>query len=371
MVPPRRMGMRHRGMTGGNILIRELPRGPFGSYLRTHYQGEKPTGFSHFAMGCGAIFMLQHVRPVEQSFAPAGLIAETDPVLLNEMLALVIAQGLDVLSLAELRRRLEERDLQRRFVAFTFDGAYRSIIERVYPLFKKRSLPFCVYVGTDFLASRQLPWWIALETLIREIERVSLTVQDKSYKMTCRTKDEKASAYAALFRALQKMPSGERSAFLHDECTHHKIDLEMIARQEMLTGEELKQLAGDELVTIGSRAGGIFSLGELDYDGAIENVSQSLEMMEAAIGARPKHFAFPNRHSGNISKRDVKIIGDLGFDTAVTAMEGALWPEHAQELLALPRIALDNDPATLIRALMLSGGTVLASERQALDKASA
>ena len=45
----------------------------------------------------------------------------------------------------------------------------------------------------------------------------------------------------------------------------------------------------------------------------------------------------------------------------MTAVEGALWPEHASEPFALPRIALDNDPATLVRALMLSGGSALGS----------
>lgn len=322
-------------------------------------------------MGCGAVFMLQHVRPVEKNFVPGGLIAETDPVLINEMLALVIAQGLDVLSLCELRRRLRDRDLQRRFVAFTFDGAYRSIIDRVYPVFKKRSMPFCVYVGTDFLEGRQLPWWMALEAIIRETERVSIRIDDDLHKVACRTKDEKSSAYSNLFRALLKLPSGDRSDLLHSECAHHKIDLEIIAKQEMLTGAELKQLAEDELVTIGSRAGGIHSLGELGYDRAIDHVSSALAIMQNVIGTEPKHFAFPNRHSAPISARDVKIIGDLGLETAVTSLEGAIWPEHAQELLALPRIALDNDPATLVRALMLSGGTVLNSDRHGLDKATA
>lgn len=352
-------------------MIRELPRGPFGSYLRAHYFSDKPSSLSHFAMGCGAIFMLQHVRPIERSIAPGGLIAETDPVLLNEMLSLVIAQGLNVLSLAELRRQLMGRDLQQGFVIFTFDGAYRSILDRVYPVFKKRSMPFCVYVGTDFLESGQLPWWLALETLIRETECFSLIINEKAHKMTCRTREEKSAAYANMFRILQKLPSSERSDLIHKECAYHKIDLEKAAREEMLTGEELKQLADDEFVTIGSRAGGIHSLGELGYDRAVEHVSHSLDIMEKAIGAKPRHFAFPNRHSANISKRDVKIIGDLGLETAVTAMEGAIWPEHAQELLALPRIALDNDPATLIRALMLSGGNVLNSDRQQLDKATA
>jgi hypothetical protein len=57
-----------------------------------------------------------------------------------------------------------------------------------------------------------------------------------------------------------------------------------------------------------------------------------------------------------LAPREAKIAADLGLETAVTAIEGALWPEHRREMHALPRIALDNDPAALVRALMLSSG---------------
>ena len=62
--------------------------------------------------------------------------------------------------------------------------------------------------------------------------------------------------------------------------------------------------------------------------------------------------------------REFRLAEMLGVQTAVTAVEGALWPEHAGELFTLPRIALDNDPATLVRALMLSGGAAYPTGRR-------
>ncbi len=111
-------------------MIRELPRGPFDAYLRAHYFTAGPSVQPRFAMGCGAIFMIQRVMSISASLTARGAVAETDPLLLEEMVALVAAQNLDVVSLAEMRRRLVEGELDRRFVTFTFDGAYRSILDQ-------------------------------------------------------------------------------------------------------------------------------------------------------------------------------------------------------------------------------------------------
>jgi hypothetical protein len=97
-------------------------------------------------------------------------------------------------------------------------------------------------------------------------------------------------------------------------------------------------------------------LSELSYDRARESIAQSIEAIEAATGRRPRDLAFPGGPAARITPRDVKIAQDLELATAVTNIEGSLWPEHARELMALPRVALDNDPATLVRALMLGGG---------------
>ena len=86
-----------------------------------------------------------------------------------------------------------------------------------------------------------------------------------------------------------------------------------------------------------------------------KRIAASLDALESATGRRPRDLSFPGAQVGGRHRADVNIARELGLETAVTAIEGALWPEHARELLVLPRIALDNDPATLVRALMLGG----------------
>jgi peptidoglycan/xylan/chitin deacetylase (PgdA/CDA1 family) len=349
-------------------LIRELPRGPFGAYLRAHHLGV-PGVISRFAMGYGAIFMIQRVRPVTESLLGTGAIAETDPLLLEEMVSLVLEQGLDVVPLSEVRGRLASREHTQRFVCFTFDGAYRSVLANVVPLFRKRALPYTLFVSGDFLDSGQVPWWMALEALIARSSSLRVYRDRKAEDFACRLDEEKRDCYARLFRSVADLSSSERAEHIALLCAQHNIDIKDVAAREMLTATELKALAEDPLVIIGSQGGGARPLSELGYDEAREDLVKALDGMEAALGARPRYIAFPGTQASSAGQREFGLAAGLGIDMAVTAVEGALWPEHAAEPFALPRIALDNDPATLVRALMLSAGSDYSGRERAARKA--
>jgi peptidoglycan/xylan/chitin deacetylase (PgdA/CDA1 family) len=336
-------------------LIRELPRGPFGLFLHAHYR-RVPGVLSRAVMGCGAIFMVQRVRSQSDSLMDHGAIAETDPLLLAEMVALVLEQGLDVVPLVEVGRRLASRQTERRFVSFTFDGAYRATLANVMPLFRRSGLPFTLYVNADFLDSGRVPWWMALEALVAKSDALRLTRDGKVQNHPCATRAEKRTCFNDLFRELMRMPGAHRAAHIELLCRNHKIGLAGIAARELANSAELQALAKDPLVTIGGQPGGARVLSELSDDEAREAMSASLEALEAALGSRPRHIAYPGSHASSVGAREFKLAAELGIQTAVTAVEGALWPEHAGELFALPRIALNNDPATLVRALMLGSG---------------
>ena len=346
-------------------MIRELPRGPFDAYLRAHYFTGRPSVLPRFTMGCGAIFMIQRVMPLDASLTARGAVAETDPLLLEEMVALVAAQNLDVVSLGEMRRRLLERELDRRFVTFTFDGAYRSILATVLPLFEKRNMPFAVYAGSDFLGTGQTPWWMVLEALFHRNERLSLEIDGETIEVRCRSRQDRVDAYARVHQLLARMDGDKRASLVRKQCEIYGLDMQALAAREMLSPEELKRLDAHGLVTVGSNAGGLHALSELGFDSARETIAGSLDILEAATGRRPLDLAFPGASVAAVTARDVDIARELGFETAVTAIEGALWPEHVRELLVLPRIALDNNPATLVRALMLGSESpaVQTSER--------
>jgi peptidoglycan/xylan/chitin deacetylase (PgdA/CDA1 family) len=307
-------------------------------------------------MGCGAIFMVQRARPRVDSLIGQGAIAETDPLLLEEMVALVVEQGLDVIPLSEVRRRLAAREFSKRFVSFTFDGPYKTTLASVLPLFRERGLPFTLFAGADFLDTGRAPWWLELEALVSQCSRIRAYQQNKTHDLSCGDDAEKRDCYARLFQEADRLAAADRAVHVETLCQQHNVDLGALAAREMLSGADLKALAEDPLIAIGAQGGGMRPLSELSYDEAREDLARSLGKLEDVLGERPLHIAYPGALPAHAGAREFSVASSLGVETAVTAVEGALWPEHAVELFALPRIALDNDPATLVRALMLSSG---------------
>lgn len=346
-------------------MIRDLPRGPYGAFLHAHYFRDRGNVLPRFSMGQGAIFSIQRVKALEASLVPSGLLSETDPLMLEEMAALISVLNLDVVSLAEMRRRLVQHDYKRRFVCFTFDGAYRSLVERVVPLFRARNIPFAVFISAKHLTSPEMPWWVALESLIGSSNRVVTEVEGERVDLRCLTTQEKQLAYAILFRLLIEVEPAERDRAIDRAFRTCPISKAEAHSRNMLTPDEIRLLAQNSLVTIGLRTDDDTPLSETSFDEAQAGLRNSLKIVTEAAGVPLHHFAYSVAEPDAVPQRIIDLIRETGFDTASGNVEGALWPEHENELYALPRIALDNDPATLVRALLLGSDATPISANQA------
>jgi len=69
---------------------------------------------------------------------------------------------------------------------------------------------------------------------------------------------------------------------------------------------------------------------------AFEEIRLSKEILEACVGKQLKHFAFPFGGINEVSKRDFRLVSELGFDSAATTLIGALDVSQTDQY-ALPR----------------------------------
>jgi hypothetical protein len=209
-----------------------------------------------------------------------------------------------------------------------------------------------------------MPWWLALESLIGGSNRIVTEIEGERVDIRCLTTQEKQLAYAVLFRLMIAVAPEERDRLIDrafKTCTLSKAEAHA---RNMLTAEEIRQLAQNSLVTIGLRTDDDSPLSETSYDEAQAGLRDSLKIVTDAAGVPPHHFAYSVAEPDAVPPRITEMIREIGFDTASGNVEGALWPEHANELHALPRIALDNDPATLVRALLLGADATPISANQ-------
>ena len=108
--------------------------------------------------------------------------------------------------------------------------------------------------------------------------------------------------------------------------------------------QEIIELAADPLVTIGAHTVNHKMLKKMTDESALRaEMEMSRAVLEAALGKRPEHLAYPVGDPTSAGPREFRIAAELGFKTAVTTRPGVLFKAHRDHLTALPRISVNGD----------------------------
>jgi peptidoglycan/xylan/chitin deacetylase (PgdA/CDA1 family) len=295
--------------------------------------------------GVGSILTLHHVRPPRSDAFQPNRLLEITPKFLERLLRRLKRSGIDVVSLDEMHRRFIADDFKRRFVCLTFDDGYKDLLRWAYPLLKKYQMPFALYIPTSFPDRLGELWWVAIEAVIAQNRRIGLVIDGKDQFFECGSVREKRELYEAVYGYLRSMKTEDQlRRTVRDLCSCYRVDIASFCRELCMSWEEIVQLAADPLVTIGAHTVNHPILKKLPNDAAVRaEIEMSRSVLEAALGKRPRHLAYPVGDATSAGPREFRIAAELGFKTAVTTRPGVLFKEHRDHLTALPRISVNGE----------------------------
>ena len=233
--------------------------------------------------------------------------------------------------------------LPRGALCITFDDGYRDTLEYAYPILKRYDVPFTVYVATSFADRIGELWWLALEAVIAQNELVGLRLDGSDRWFECRNFQEKRAVFDYIYYWLRQLDTEEELRRVMRELTiRHRVDMTSFCKDLCMDWRELSKLAADPLVSIGAHTVSHPILTKLGESAARAELANSRAVIEASLGVRPRHFAYPVGDRQSAGPREFRIAADLGFDTAVTTRPGVIFREHANHLTALPRVSLNG-----------------------------
>ena len=270
--------------------------------------------------GVGSILTLHHVRPARpEGFQPNRLL-EVTPDFLERLVRRLARARIDVVSLDEMHRRFIEGDFKRRFVCLTFDDGYKDFLRWAYPVLRKYNLPFAMYIATSFPDRLGELWWVALEAVIAQNSRIGMVINGNDQYFECATVSQKRELYDEVYRYLRSMKTEEEvRRVVRDLCACYRVDVAAFCRE----------------------------------------LCMSRAVLEAALGKRPEHLAYPVGDPTSAGPREFRIAAELGFKTAVTTRPGVLFKAHRDYLTALPRISVNGEfqQQRYLKVLMSGAGT--------------
>lgn len=293
--------------------------------------------------GVGAIFTLHHVRPLpDGSFQPNRML-EIEADFLEHVITHLRRRGVEFVSLDEVRRRLIERDFKRKFVALTFDDGYRDNLEYAWPVLRRHEAPYALYIATSFPDRLGELWWVALEKVIGKSDRLAMEVDGTTRFFSCSGTDEKQRTFSEIYWWLRSLKEEtELRRIMRDLCERYGVDIKTPCAELCMDWHEIARLAENPLCTIGAHTINHVFLSKVPEKMARDEMKRSAEVIEAALGKRPEHFAYPYGDAGSAGPREFRIAADLGFKTAVTTNPGVLTAADRDRLTSLPRISLNG-----------------------------
>jgi len=330
--------------------------------LETLYFSGAHLAMQPFVGGVGVILTLHHVRPRRPAAFQPNRLLEVSPAFFSKVIARLRRSGIDLVSLDEMYRRLTEHDFRRRFACITFDDGYRDLMQWAYPVLRKHNVPFALYVPTSFPDRIGELWWLALERVIAENSRIGLLIDGQERRFDCATTAEKRSLYEELYWWLRaRETEDELRNVVRDLCARYGVDMKSFCEDLCMTWDEIANLARDPLVTIGAHTVNHVILKKTSDRVARSELEMGRAVIEAAIGVRPEHLAYPVGDPTSAGAREYRLARELGFKTATTTNPGVLFPEHADQLMSLPRISLNGEYQQMryVRVLMSGAATAM------------
>jgi peptidoglycan/xylan/chitin deacetylase (PgdA/CDA1 family) len=311
--------------------------------------------------GVGCILTLHHVRPPRPDAFQPNRLLEVTPVFFEGLLRRLKRRRIDIVSLDEMHRRFLAGDFKRRFVCITFDDGYKDVMRWAWPLLKQYDVPYALYIPTSFPDRLGELWWLGLEAVVAQNSQIGMMINGEQRFFECSSVGQKRELYDAIYGYLRSMKSDDEvRRTVRDLCACYKVDMAALCRELCMDWDELSQMAADPLCTIGAHTVNHPMLKKISDDASVRaEMEQSRAVLDAALGTRPEHIAYPVGDPTSAGPREFRIAAELGFKTGVTTRPGVLFKVHRDHLLALPRISVNGEfqQQRYLKVLMSGAGT--------------
>lgn len=307
------------------------------------YSGVAPLA-RPFVGGIGAILMLHRVTARPDTATGVNRHLTIHPRFLDELLSHMKHDGYEFVDLDGAVERLAAGDAERRrFAVVTADDGYRDNLLEALPVLERHKVPMTIYVAPALIDGTALMWWDIVEAIVAGNDSVAVATASGPVRLESVSDAQKLAANRWLHDHFSKrVAEADRDRVIIDLAVAHGVDPDHPRRDALMDWDEIARIAAHPLITIGAHTMHHYNLRRLDAAEALREMVGSADMLEARLGSRPRHLAYPYGYADAAGTREVDLARRAGFDSAVTTRHGLLQPGHAAHVHALPRISVNG-----------------------------
>lgn len=284
---------------------------------------------SDFLSPCHQVLMYHRVGPVMDNYFMLNVKPELFEKHIKSIQKTIISLNQAVLGLKYVL-------FKRRSFSVTFDDGYADNYYYAFPLLKKYNVPATIFVTTDYINTKTIPWPEHFKALLtaagteKELQNVFINIDN-------RFSDSGPGELHLAFRRMKDQ--NIRNELMAKAAQKLSITLPRDKDCEMLTDWMIKEMADSGLVNIGAHTCSHPFLPLLPRDEQRKEIAESKERLEQLTGRKINLFAYPYGSPDSYTRETKAIVKELGFAAAFVVKPGCIKPGH--------------DPFTLKRKMAL------------------
>lgn len=224
-------------------------------------------------------------------------------------------------------------------VLFSFDDAYLSFYEEIYPILKEAKLAVFMFVPTGFIGKTDYFWEDELKVAIKKTNARSIIIGDKRFYLHLRL--YRTDFYENILRYVH---------FVNTESRHRirenifmqlnvKITENDMKGYRFLSWPQILEMEKSGLVVFGSHTVGHPNLVLLSDDAVRFELQESKRTLENRIGKPVQTFAYPYGGSAFFHNRIIDELERTGYVCAFTTIQGKI-NEKRKDRFRLKRLML-------------------------------
>jgi peptidoglycan/xylan/chitin deacetylase (PgdA/CDA1 family) len=294
--------------------------------------------------GIGTILCLHRVVPAAQvSLLAANRNLEITPEALDALLNHIRKQHYEIIPIDEVPAAIRKPP-RRKFIVFTFDDGYLDTLTCALPVFRSHNAPFAVNITTGLIDHNILVWWHLLEHLFGHLDTLRYNDGSHKHELPLGSLEEKNLAFSQLFQHIRSCSDRTTlDAFILSLFAGTGLEPWALSNAYMMNWSNVRELASDNLVTIGAHTVRHLALSRLDPDQLRSEFLEAKTRLEAELKRPVRHMAYPFGDPETVGAREFATARDCGFTTAVTTRSTNIFRQHGGHLHSLPRINAGGD----------------------------
>jgi tetratricopeptide (TPR) repeat protein len=204
-------------------------------------------------------------------------------------------------------------------VMITFDDGYLDNYTLAYPILKYYEVPAILFVATQMVHGRQIPWWDVISYLIKRCAKPSISLNGREFSMRSQRKEA-----INFFQLLMKQEKYEHTKYLLSELSEAcevELPAPELQNQEILTWEQIREMA-QHRIAIGSHTHTHRVLSTLNPSAQKEEMILSKLIIEENIGQPVLSISYPVGEPHYITAETSIIASISGYSLGFTTNTG-------------------------------------------------